>query len=295
MDHGKRTVRMSLKIGAHTSAAGGLFHALLEAREIGATITQYFTANQRQWRAKELTKETAEQWHQAREDTGIDLTVSHASYLINLCSDKEEVIAKSIDALGREIKRCAELKTALLNFHPGSSKERSREEALDLIIEGVRAQKPLLEGSGVKILFETTAGQGSQLGFALEDHAYLLSRLKGELEVGVCVDTCHSFAAGYALHEDWRGFVDQFDAIVGLEYLSLLHLNDSLKGLGSRVDRHAPLGEGQIGISAFEQVVLDPRTRSVPLILETPGGTKNWTKEITYLRKIAKEGALTAP
>lgn len=277
---------MPFYLGAHTSAAGGLHNALIEASSIGATITQYFTANQRQWKSKEITQETIAAWEEQKKATGIELTVSHASYLINLCSDKPEVIEKSIAALSQEIERCAALKTQFLNFHPGSSKERDKERALDLIVEGVLLQRPLLDGSGVKLLLETTAGQGSQLGFQLEDHRYLLDRLDGKVDIGVCVDTCHSFAAGYSLDADWTGFIDEFDRVIGIEKLSLLHLNDSLKGRGSRVDRHAPLGKGEIGISCFEAMMRDQRTREIPKILETPGGPENWTQEIAYLKEV---------
>lgn len=277
---------MPFLLGAHTSAAGGLCNALLEAQSIGATVTQYFTANQRQWRSKELSDTVIADWEKEKATTGIQWTVSHASYLINLCSDNEEVIGKSIDALGREIQRCHALRTSFLNFHPGSSKERSREAALDLIIQGVLHHKDLLQGSGVKLLLETTAGQGSQLGFDLHDHVYLLKGLQSEVDIGVCIDTCHSFAAGYRLDSDWSGFVDEVERTIGLEALCCLHINDSLKGRGSRVDRHAKLGEGEIGIRCFEEMMLDPRTRDIPKILETPGGPENWKNEIAYLKKI---------
>lgn len=275
-------------IGAHTSAAGGVANALYRARDIGANITQLFTANQRQWRHKDLHEQLIHDFHLAKEKTGIELAISHASYLINLCSDQEEVVQKSVLALKQEILRCQSLGVQYLNFHPGSSKEKPLEEALDLIVEGLCSLKSYLDDGRVTLLLETTAGQGSQLGWKLQHHNYLIERLAKHVPIGVCVDTCHSFAAGYKLvtKSDWQSFIDEFDRIVGIKYLEFLHLNDSVKACGERVDRHAALGEGKMGWAVFEATMTDFRTKNIPKILETPKGEEVWKQEIAHLKKI---------
>jgi deoxyribonuclease-4 len=278
----------TLRLGAHTSAAGGVHNALYEAASIGANITQFFTANQRRWQSPDLAFHQIELWKKAQDETGIFEVMSHDSYLINLAAPDEENWQKSMQAMRQEIKRCRALGVTWLNFHPGSYVGSSEQEGLDKIVASLKALEPDLAGSDLWMLLEATAGQGTQLGYRFEHLAYILKRVKGSIRLGVCVDTCHAFAAGYDLrgYEGWKTTFDLFDQIVGLEHLKALHVNDSLKALGKRVDRHAALGQGCIGWESFEAMVLDPRTRKLPMFLETPLGNECWREEIKQLRHL---------
>lgn len=281
----------TLLIGAHTSAAGGLHNALLEGQSIGATTIQLFTANQRQWRAKVLDEDAIDRFKATLKETGLKKIMSHDSYLINLGSPDEENLAKSRNAFRQEVDRCVALGITYLNFHPGAAVGRSDEECLDGIIESLLEATPSLENSDLTLLLESTAGQGSTMGFRFEHLRYIIDGVKKSLPIGVCIDTCHAFAAGYDLRtaEGCDHTLKEFDAIVGLPYLHAFHFNDSIHPLNSRKDRHAPLGEGEIGIEAFRFFVNDPRTRKLPKYLETPGGPEAWVKEIALLRKLASE------
>jgi len=272
-------------IGAHTSTSGGLHKALEEGFAIGANTVQIFTSNQKQWKGRVLTEEDLEKWQKAREETGISIVMSHDSYLINLGAKKSDVLERSRRAFIEEIERCQALDIAFLNFHPGSAVGGSVEECLDRIVESVL----LCEGhiaSNLMLLIETMAGQGSQVGFDFEHIAYIVERTKRKIPIGVCIDTCHSFAAGYDLRtkEGLDRVLDEFDRVVGLEFLKAFHLNDSAKGLNSRVDRHKPLGEGELGIACFQAIMRDPRLVEMPKYLETPGGPDLWVREIQLLK-----------
>lgn len=273
-------------IGAHTSASGGVHHALLEGVEIGATTIQLFTSNQRQWQAKTLEASLVEKWKTTLKESGLKHIMSHDSYLINLGSPKEEVLLKSRHAFAQEIERCQTLGISYLNFHPGACLESDEEECLDTIVASLRLYAPLLEKSTLRLLIETTAGQGSTVGYRFEHLAYIIQKVKNDLPIGVCIDTCHIFAAGYDIRTNaaWDKTLAEFEKIVGLDQLYAFHLNDSLKGLGSRVDRHQALGEGQIGWESFRFLMRDPRTRHLPKYLETPGGCPLWKREIEQLR-----------
>ncbi|MBS3905362.1 MAG: deoxyribonuclease IV [Simkania sp.] len=278
-----------LLIGAHTSAAGGAPNALFEGQEIGATTIQLFTSNQKQWHGRTIDAEEIKTWNSALKETGISHIMSHASYLINLGSPKHDVLSKSRQAFKHELERCHQLDLAYLNFHPGAALDSTPEQCLDVIIESLLTLKDLAHSGPTRLLFEATAGQGSCVGHTFEQLGYLTSQLKGKLPIGVCIDTCHIFAAGYDIRtkEAWDTVLKQFDHIVGLEHLYALHLNDSVKPLGSRVDRHAPLGQGEIGIEAFKVVMTHPKLRDLPKYLETPDGPELWKKEIALLRKFA--------
>lgn len=274
-------------IGAHTSIAGGLYKALLEGQQIEATTVQIFTANQRRWDTKPLEKSTIDQWHRTREETGIKTVMSHDSYLINLGSPDSEGLRKSRHAFKEEIERCLQLDIAYLNFHPGAALNGDPQQCLDIICESLLEFEPLLANSSLRLLIETTAGQGSVVGCTFEQIAYLINKLKQRIRIGVCIDTCHIFVAGYDMHtsEACDRTLKEFDRIVGLEHLHAFHLNDSLKGLGSRLDRHKPLGEGMLGMDCFKFLMQDPRTRHLPKYLETPGGLELWKKEIAILKE----------
>ncbi len=277
-------------VGAHTSASGGAWCALEEGKEIGATTIQLFTANQKRWEGKPLQKEDIALWQAKLKETGLQQIMSHDSYLINLGAPNEENLLKSRKAFIEEIRRCEALGITYLNFHPGAALDGGEEACLDLICESLLLCEK--EVKSVRLLLETTAGQGSSVGYKFEHLDHIISKVKGKIPIGVCIDTCHIFASGYDIR-DKKAFnktIDEFDRVVGLEYLCAFHMNDSLKGLGSRVDRHQPLGEGMIGIDAFKFLMQDERTKYLPKYLETPGGTDQWKKEIPMLFSFAEEG-----
>lgn len=276
-------------IGAHTSTAGGLQNALLEGASIGATTVQIFTSNQKQWKGRVLTPEIIEAWNKTLDETGLESIMSHDSYLINLGSANEELLAKSRQAFGEEIERCLALDLAFLNFHPGAAVGSTAEECLNRIVESLLLFAPLLENSKLKLLLENTAGQGTAVGYRFEQLAYIIERVKHKIPIGVCIDTCHAFVAGYDVRtpQAWDATLKEFDQIVGLKYLCAFHINDSMKGLGSRVDRHDELGKGTIGWECFKFLMTDKRTRHLPKYLETPGGPPCWAVEIAKLKEFA--------
>lgn len=273
-------------IGAHTSAAGGAFNALLEGVQIGATTIQLFTANQKRWLGKPLDQNAIEQWQETLQKTGLSHIMSHDSYLINLGSPDPEGFSKSREAFKEEILRCLQLGITYLNFHPGAALKESPQNCLDRICENLKTFEELLGKNKLRLLLEVTAGQGTAVGYRFEQIAYLIEKLHHRLPIGVCIDTCHAFVAGYDLRtaEACDATLKEFDTVVGLKHLYAFHLNDSLKSLGSRVDRHAPLGLGTIGIECFKFLMKDPRTRHLPKYLETPGGPALWEKEIALLK-----------
>lgn len=287
------SLKQTLRLGAHTSAAGGVHHALYEAASIGANVTQFFTANQRRWNSPQISKEQVELWKKAQEETGIAEVMSHDSYLINLAAPDEENRQKSLRAMRDEIARCKDLNVTWLNFHPGSYVSSNEQEGLDTIVKSLKEIESSLEGTDLWMLLEATAGQGTQLGFRFEQLAYILSEMKGRMRLGVCIDTCHVFAAGYDIRgqKGWSEMLTLFDQVVGLEYLKALHVNDSMKDFGKRVDRHAALGEGFIGWETFEAMVQDPRSCHLPMFLETPLGVERWKEEILQLRHLANRKA----
>lgn len=276
-----------LLIGAHTSAAGGVYRALLEGKEIGATTIQLFTANQKRWEGKPLDKSAVDLWKATIAETNIKQVMSHDSYLINLGSPDPGNLHKSRKTFREEIFRCQQLDLTFLNFHPGSALKSSPEECLDLIVESLLSMEDIIAQGHVRILLEATAGQGSSVGHRFEHLAYIIDAVQGRLPIGVCIDTCHIFVAGYDLRtpEACDITLKEFDRIVGLKHLYAFHVNDSMKGLGSRVDRHASLGKGLIGLECFRYLMNDPRTRNIPKYLETPEGPPVWKEEIKLLRE----------
>lgn len=285
-----KTPADQLLIGAHTSAQGGPHNALLEGKEIGATTIQFFTANQKTWHGKKLTPEAIELWEEARKSTGIKEVMSHDSYLINLGSPDKEGLQKSRNAFKEELERCHLLKVTYLNFHPGAALDASEEECLHTIVESLLELEELAAKGHTRLLLESTAGQGSSVGNRFEQLGYIVDMVQKKIPIGVCLDTCHLFAAGYDIstRAGWGKTVQQFDKQVGLKHLYALHVNDSLKPLGSRVDRHAPLGKGLIGIECFKVMMELPELRELPKYLETPEGPPVWKEEIKMLRGFYK-------
>ena len=274
-------------LGAHTSAAGGAHNAIYEGKAIGATTVQLFTANQRQWKARSLAQDEVDLFRQALEETGLKSIMSHDSYLINLGAPDPEVLMKSRAAFREEIIRCLQLGISYMNFHPGAALQEPREVCLKRIVESLLEMKDLFTGKEpLKLVVEATAGQGSVYGWKFEELAAIVERTENDLPMGVCIDTCHIFAAGYDIRtkESLDKTLHEFDKIVGLENLMAMHLNDSQKPIGSRVDRHAELGKGDIGIEAFKAIMQHPQLKHLPKYLETPGGPELWEKELRLLR-----------
>ena len=273
-------------IGAHVSASGGVENAPRNAHAIGATAFALFTKNQRQWVAPALTAAQIDAFRQAMAQYGFraEQVLPHDSYLINLGHPEADGLAKSRESFFEEMARCEALGLDRLNFHPGSHLRKiSEQESLRLIADSINMA--LERTSGVTAVIENTAGQGSNLGFDFDHLAYIIDRVEDKSRVGVCIDTCHAFAAGYDLSTE-QGCDEVFSAfeqIVGFEYLKGIHLNDAMKPLGSRVDRHSPLGEGQLGITPFKYIMQDSRFDNIPLILETPDEAR-WPEEIALLK-----------
>ena len=277
-------------IGAHVSAAGGVENAPANAHGIGATGFALFTKNQRQWVAAPLTAAQIDAFRKACDKYGYTPAqiLPHDSYLINLGHPEREALEKSRAAFLDEMQRCEALGLDRLNFHPGSHLQKiSPERSLDLIAESINIA--LDKTRGVTAVIENTAGQGSNLGFAFEHLAYLIERVEDKSRVGVCIDTCHAFAAGYDLRtaEACDKTFAELERVVGFGYLKGMHLNDAMKILGSRVDRHTPLGEGMIGMECFRYIMQDARFDGIPLILETPD-EQRWPEEIALLKSLAE-------
>jgi deoxyribonuclease-4 len=281
-----RKERQSMKyVGAHVSAAGGGDKAPGNASAIGARAFALFTRNQRQWQVKSLSAAEVAAFRTNCREAGYSPAqiLVHDSYLINLGHPEKEALAKSREAFVAEMRRCEALGLTLLNFHPGSHLRISSEnDCIDRIAESIAIA--LAETEGVTAVIENTAGQGSNLGVRFEQIARIIEKVPEKNRVGVCLDTAHTFAAGYDLRtpEAYATTLAEFDRIVGFCYLRGVHLNDSKTELGSRVDRHAPIGKGKIGLETFRLIMNDPRFEEIPLILETPE-SKLWAEEIALL------------
>lgn len=280
---------MTKYIGAHVSAAGGVDQAVWRAKELNATAFALFTKNQRQWNAAPLTDSMIAAFKQACEQTGFrpEQILPHDSYLINLGHPESEALEKSRAAFLDEMQRCEQLGLTLLNFHPGSHLNKiSESESLAKVAESINLA--LAQTHGVTAVIENTAGQGSNLGWRFEHLAEIIAQVEDKSRVGVCIDTCHTFAAGYDLSslDACAKTFAEFDTVVGFQYLRGMHINDAKSTLGSRVDRHDSLGVGNIGKPAFEFIMADPRFDGIPLILETVN-PDIWPQEIAWLKSLA--------
>ena len=281
-------------IGAHVSASGGVENAPVNANAIGAKAFALFTRNQRQWKSSPLTKKSISLFRERCEEFGYaaEYILPHDSYLINLGHPDPDGLQKSRDAFLDEMQRCEQLGLSLLNFHPGSHlMQISEEDCLARIAESINIA--LDKTQGVTAVIENTAGQGSNLGFKFEHLAAIIDGVEDKSRVGVCIDTCHAFAAGYDLRtpaECEKTFAD-FARIVGFKYLRGMHLNDAKSTFGSRVDRHHSLGEGNIGHDAFRWIMQDDRFDGIPLILETIN-PDIWAEEIAWLKAQQTEKAV---
>lgn len=277
-------------IGAHVSASGGVENAPLNAHAIGATAFALFTKNQRQWVAQPLSERSIALFKERCAEFGYTAKqiLPHDSYLINLGSPDSEGLEKSRAAFLDEMKRCEQLGLDRLNFHPGSHLNKISEEAcLQRIAESINIA--LDKTQGVTAVIENTAGQGSNLGNKFEQIRYIIDRVEDKTRVGVCIDTCHTYSAGYdiATSEAFNETFTQFDNIIGFDYLRGIHLNDTKKPLASRVDRHESIGMGLLAGDLFSLLMRDKRFDEIPIVLETPDETK-WAEEIAYLKSLAE-------
>lgn len=277
-------------IGPHVSASGGVENAPLNAMQVGATAFALFTKNQRQWFSAPLSEKSIEAFKINLEKSGIsaDYVLPHDSYLINLGSPDAEGLEKSRNSFLEEMQRCEQLGLKMLNFHPGSHlKQISLEKCLSRVAESINFA--LDKTQGVTAVIENTAGQGSNVGFSFQHLAYIIDKVEDKSRVGICIDTCHTYSAGYDLktEQGYQQAWSEFDNEVGFHYLRAIHLNDTKKELGSRVDRHESIGKGLLGMEFFERFMKDPRFDNIPLILETPDETL-WASEITMLQEFTK-------
>jgi deoxyribonuclease-4 len=277
-------------LGAHVPTKGGLASAAENGRAIGATVIQIFTRNQVQWRAKPIANDEAAAFRSALAGTGIRMVVAHGSYLVNLASPDGPTRRKSRDAFVAELGRCHALGIPYLVFHPGAHLGSGEEAGLAAIVAGLDHAFDRAEGHEVMALLEVTAGQGSYLGHRFAHLAEILGRVKHRGRLGVCLDTCHLLAAGYdiASPEGYERTLEELDRVVGLVHVKAIHVNDARKGLGSRLDRHAPIGAGCLGLPTFRRLLGDRRFAGVPLILETPGPLEEWRREIALLSSLRR-------
>ncbi|MFA7371090.1 MAG: deoxyribonuclease IV [Sphaerochaetaceae bacterium] len=278
-------------IGAHVSAAGGVHNAVENAVAIGANAFALFTKNQKQWKAPPLSEEQITLFKAAMQANNFTAqqVLPHDSYLINLGNPDPQKRAKSLEAFTEEMHRVEQLGLDRLNFHPGAHLNQiDADECMLLISQGI--DHAIDATQGVYAVIETTAGQGSALGRSFEEIARIIERSKRAERIGVCVDTCHIFAAGYDIRsaENFEAVMQEFDRIIGFDRLMGMHLNDSKSVYGSKVDRHAPLGEGNLGLTPFKTMMRDPRFQNIPLILET-NDPDLWSQEIKLLRSFIEE------
>ncbi len=283
-----------MPFGAHMSISGGIAKAFARGELVACEAMQIFTKSERQWRVKPLTDAQIAEYKAEQQRSGIRPVIVHDSYLINMASPKDDLWAKSASAFADELERCALLDIPYIVTHPGAHTGSGEENGLQREAEAIN--RLLAEGVGgnTMILLETTAGQGTSLGCRFEHLARLFELIPYPERLGVCVDTCHIFAAGYDIRtpETYAATFAEFGRIVGLEWIKMFHLNDSQKELGSRVDRHDHIGKGCLGIEPFRLLVNDPRFRHLPMIIETPreaDSTKEDIENLTLLRSLQQK------
>ncbi len=279
-------------IGAHMSISGGVHLSVERAGALKCRAFQIFTKNSNQWRSKEIPEEEAEEFRRRVETGGYSHVIAHDSYLINVASPEEDLWKRSFDALLDEVERANLLGLDYLVMHPGAHKGAGEEEGLNRISDALKAILDRSPDGGVEILLETTAGQGTNLGHRFEQLRYLVDRIAAGKGVGICLDTAHIFAAGYDIRdqESYGRTMDEFDRVIGLERLKMIHMNDTQKEFGSRVDRHHHIGKGNIGLEGFRLFMTDERLNALPKILETPKGPddKLDRKNLSVLKKLAR-------
>ena len=277
-------------LGAHMSIAGGLPNALHRGRAAGCSVVQIFLKNQVQWAGRVLAADEATEFKRVQDATGITTVFAHATYLINLCSPVEAEWLRAVGAFTDELERAERLGLPFVVIHPGSHKGAGARAGLARLVRAVDELHARTAGYRVKVVLENAAGCGNLLGGRAEELGAVLRRVREPERLGFCLDTCHLFAAGYDIatprgyDETWRAF----ERIVGSRMLKAIHLNDAKMGLGSHLDRHAPVGKGYLGRETFRRIVGDERVAGIPLILETPGGLDGWRRELRLLRRLVR-------
>jgi len=274
-------------LGAHMPSAGSLGNSIRNGKEMGCTAVQVFTSSPQQWASKPVTDEVAEDFKAACSSTGISEVISHDSYLINLCAPEQEKRDRSIEGMKNEIGRCAKYGIRYVVSHMGAHVGQGAEVGLALVAESIKRVLDETPDS-VTVCMETTAGQGTTLMAKFEELAYVLEALKGHPRLKICLDTCHVFVAGYDIrtHETFSETFTEFDRIIGFDNLKVVHCNDSKKGFGSRADRHANIGQGEIGLEAFRLLVNDPRFERIPILIETPTDDEGHEKDLAMLKSL---------
>jgi deoxyribonuclease-4 len=280
-----------MQLGAHISTAGGIAQAPARAADIGCDGMQVFTRNQRSWQVKPLSEQEIADYRAAVARYNLGTVMSHGSYLANPASPDEEKWQRSIQAMSAELERCHLLGIPLYNFHPGAHLDSGLDAGIARCAEAINIlceQHP--EADDVTLVLENVAGQGTTIGARFEQLARIIEQVETPERCAVCLDTAHAFAAGYALHTKagWEAMWEEFDNTLGLKRLAAFHLNDSAVPFGSHRDRHALIGRGHIGPEAFIRIVTDPRTREIPMFLETPAGPDGWALELAWLRAVAQ-------
>ncbi|MBM3329342.1 MAG: deoxyribonuclease IV [Calditrichaeota bacterium] len=275
-------------LGAHVSTAGGVSKGTLEAAELGVPAIQIFSKNQHQWNAKPFEDKELAKWFDGLKANGVTHAVSHAAYLINLCAPDADIHARSLSAFLDELVRGDQLGLVGVVLHPGSHMKTGEENGLQKIADSLRRIFDQHPDGKALCLLEVTAGQGSHLGYRFEHIAELLRRVNAPSRMGVCLDTCHIHSAGYdwTSSDGYEQVFTEFDKVVGLEQIKCFHLNDSKKALGSRVDRHEHIGDGTIGASPFKRLLEDRRFRDIPGLLETPGETADYARNLATLKAL---------
>jgi len=277
-------------LGAHESIAGGIYRAVYRGQQATCDTVQIFNKSNNQWKAKKLQTEEIDHFFKAVEVTGVTVACSHTSYLINIASPDRALNQKSYASLKEEMKRCELLKIPNLVLHPGSHVGSGEKTGMDKAADNINRLFDDLPDDGVTLCLETTAGQGTNLGSTFEHLAYIIARVRDKDRIGVCLDTCHIFAAGYPLTKaaEYKKTMNRFEKIIGRKFIKVIHLNDSLKEFDSHRDRHEHIGQGFIGLDGFRNLVNDRRLKKIPMILETPKGEdlKEDKKNLKILRSL---------
>lgn len=281
-------------LGAHMSIAGGIQNALRRGYELQCTTIQIFTKNASQWRERYIEDAEGEAFQALQRELEITPVISHAAYLINLASPFRELYKRSINAVVNEVKRCEALGIPYLVIHPGSHTGCGEERAIELIVDALDVINEKIRPASLTILLEISAGQGTSIGYTIEQIAQIIKGVKEGRRIGFCMDTCHAFAAGYEFRTkaSYQRFIRDIDTIIGLEKLRVIHLNDSKSKCGSKIDRHEHIGKGMIGERPFGWIMRDEQLKNIPKIIETPGLGKDPAHDrinLDLLRKLAKE------
>lgn len=279
-------VNHTLHIGCHLSSAGGFLAMGKAAVKLDADVFAFFTRNPRGGRAKPLDLDDVRAFSSFREEHGIGTLVAHAPYTMNACAAKEGLRTFAREAMAEDLARLENIPNTLYNFHPGSHVQQGAEKGIELIADLLN--EVLSPSQKTLVLLETMAGKGTEIGRSFEELAAIIDRVNCKEKLGVCLDTCHIWDAGYDIVDDLDGVLDKFDRVIGLSHLHAIHLNDSLNVRAARKDRHARIGEGELGLQALTRVIRHPKLRHLPFILETPNDDAGYAREIAMLRERAE-------